>query len=250
MMSTNTQNRIESRYAGITLEGQPHALTAWFVVALRLLLGGMTLFAGLGKYAFITGEGFNAGGYLANVSAASPVSGLYGAMAANPALVDVINVIIPATQVLIGLALIVGGLLRLAALGGALQTFAFYLGGWEGDILAMFDSTLIYRASKASVPGLTPRQFTGFCSWRWQHSEPEESWARTATSNRSGSATSDSSSSTRSCDTASADAEGGIDRLPRLSPHRSRPRVSASPGVSLGAVKTGWPAGRPPAPRS
>ncbi len=143
-MSTNTQNRFESRYAGITLEGQPHALSAWFVVALRLLLGGMMLFAGLGKYAFISGEGFNAAGFLANVDPASPVSGLYAAMAANPTLIEVVNVIIPATQVLIGVALIVGGLLRLAALGGALQMFAFYLGGWEGDILAAFDSTLIY----------------------------------------------------------------------------------------------------------
>lgn len=40
--------------------------------------------------------------------------------------------------------MIAGGLVRLAALGGAMQMFAFYLGGWEGDVLALFDSTLIY----------------------------------------------------------------------------------------------------------
>ncbi|WP_276256207.1 DoxX family protein [Halomontanus rarus] len=141
-MATDTQNKLESQYAGISLEGTPHALSAWFVVALRFLLGGMILFAGIGK---LTGEPFDAGGYLVHgVDPASPVSGLYAAMAGNAVLLEVINVVIPVTQVLIGVALIVGGFVRLAALGGALQMTAFYLGGWEGDVLALFDSTLIY----------------------------------------------------------------------------------------------------------
>ena len=141
-MSTNTQNRLESRYGGITLEGYPHALSAWFVVALRFVIGGMMLFAGISKY---TGEGFDASGYLVHgVDAASPVSGLYAWMAGSGMLMEFINVIIPLTQVLIGVALIFGGFVRLAALGGALQMTAFYLGGWEGEILALFDSTLIY----------------------------------------------------------------------------------------------------------
>ncbi|MFC7214955.1 DoxX family protein [Saliphagus sp. GCM10025334] len=141
-MSTNTFNRLESRYGGITLEGHPHALSAWFVVALRFVIGGMILFAGIGK---VSDWPFDASGYLVHgVDAASPVSGLYASMAANAALMDVINVAIPVTQVLIGLALIAGAFVRLAALGGALQMTAFYLGGWEGDVLALFDSTLIY----------------------------------------------------------------------------------------------------------
>lgn len=144
-MSTQIQNRIQGRYAGITLEGYPHPLSAWFVVLLRLFMGGMILFAGLGKIALVPGgEAFNAYGYLANRDAASPVSGLYGAMAESAMLVDVINVIIPATQVLIGLALIFGVFVRLAAFGGAIQMLAFYLGGWEGQWLALFDNTLIY----------------------------------------------------------------------------------------------------------
>lgn len=140
-MSTTTNNKLQSRYAGITLEGHPHALTAWFVIALRFVMGGMMLFAGISKY---TGDGFNAGGYLANVPATSPVSGLYATMAGNAMMLDVINVMIPATQVLIGLALILGVFVRLAALGGALQMAMFYLGGWEGEWLGLFDSTLIY----------------------------------------------------------------------------------------------------------
>ena len=143
-MSTHTQNRLESRIGGVTLEGTPHSLTAWFVLALRFVMGGMILTAGLGKFAFVSGDGFNAAGYLGNVNAASPVSGLYAAMAANPVLIDVINVVVPVTQVLIGLALIAGAFVRLAALGGALQMAMFYLGGWEGNWLAAFDSTLVY----------------------------------------------------------------------------------------------------------
>lgn len=144
-MSTQEENRIKSRYAGINLEGYPHPMSTWFVVFLRLAMGGMILFAGLGKYAFVPGgEAFDAWGYLAHREAVSPVSGVYAAMAESALIVDVINVLIPATQVLIGLALIFGVFVRLAALGGAIQMFAFYLGGWEGELLAVFDSTLIY----------------------------------------------------------------------------------------------------------
>ncbi|WP_138005112.1 DoxX family protein [Halalkalirubrum salinum] len=140
-MSTQARNQLESRVGGITLEGTPHALSAWFVVALRFVIGGMILFAGIGK---IQEWPFDAAGYLANVDPASPVSGLFAAMASSPALMEVVNVIVPVTQVLIGVALIFGGFVRLAALGGAMQMMLFYLGGWSGDWLALFDSTLIY----------------------------------------------------------------------------------------------------------
>ena len=159
--TTTTRNRLESRIGGLTLEGQPHALSAWFVVALRFALGGMILFAGLGKVAFVSGEGFNAAGYLANVDAASPVSGLFGAMAATPALVETINVIIPVTQVLIGVALIAGAFVRLAAFGGALQMLLFYLGGWDGNWMAAFDSTLIYMVAFLAIGAFAAGRILG-----------------------------------------------------------------------------------------
>jgi len=65
-------------------------------------------------------------------------------MASNAALMEFVNVFVPATQLLIGTALIVGAFVRLAALGGAIQMTLFYLGGWSGDALALFDSTLVY----------------------------------------------------------------------------------------------------------
>jgi thiosulfate dehydrogenase [quinone] large subunit len=140
-MSTKTTNEFGGEFGGITLLGKAHSLSALFIVLLRASIGGMILFAGLGK---ISEWPFDAAGYLANVGSASPVSGLYAMMASSPALMEFVNVFVPVTQVLIGVALIAGAFVRLAALGGAMQMTLFYLGGWSGDALALFDSTLVY----------------------------------------------------------------------------------------------------------
>ncbi|SDR40322.1 DoxX family protein [Natronobacterium texcoconense] len=161
-MAATSANRLEGRLGGVTLEGSPHALSAWFVVALRFVMGGMILFAGLGKFAFVSGEPFDASGFLVHgVDPASPVSGLYAAMAGNAALLEVINVIVPVTQVLIGVALIAGAFVRLAALGGAMQMGMFYLGGWEGQWLALFDSTLIYAVVFLALGALAAGRIAG-----------------------------------------------------------------------------------------
>ncbi|MFW6000518.1 MAG: DoxX family protein [Halorubrum sp.] len=140
-MSTETTNEFGGEFGGVTLLGKTHSLSALFIVLLRATIGGMILFAGLGK---VTEWPFDAAGYLANVGSASPVSGLYAAMASNAALMEIVNVVVPVTQVLIGVALIAGAFVRLAALGGAMQMMLFYLGGWSGEALALFESTLVY----------------------------------------------------------------------------------------------------------
>lgn len=141
-MSTKTTNEFGGEIGGVTILGKAHSLSALFIVLLRATIGGMILFAGLGK---VSEWPFDAAGYLVHgVDAASPVSGLYAAMASNAALMEFVNVFVPATQLLIGTALIVGAFVRLAALGGAIQMTLFYLGGWSGDALALFDSTLVY----------------------------------------------------------------------------------------------------------
>ena len=140
-MSTKTTNEFGGEIGGITLLGKAHSLSALFIVLLRATIGGMILFAGLGK---VSEWPFDAAGYLANVGSASPVSGIYAAMASNAALMEIVNVVVPVTQVLIGVALIAGAFVRLAALGGAMQMMLFYLGGWSGEALALFDSTLVY----------------------------------------------------------------------------------------------------------
>ncbi|THE64598.1 DoxX family protein [Salinadaptatus halalkaliphilus] len=139
-MPTTPVNRFESRLGGITLEGEPHALSAWFVVGLRLTMGLAFLGAGLGK---VTGEAFDASGYL--MGAEGPVAGLYATMAGSPVLMDVVNVVVPATQLLIGLALVTGAFVRLAALGGAMQMAMFYLGSWDvAGPLGFVNSDFVY----------------------------------------------------------------------------------------------------------
>ena len=140
-MSTTDSNEFGGEFGGVTLLGKAHSLSALFIVLLRATIGGMILFAGLGK---VSAWPFDAAGYLANVDPASPVSGIYAAMASNAALMEFVNVVVPVTQLLIGVALIAGAFVRLAALGGAVQMLLFYLGGWSGEALALFDSTLVY----------------------------------------------------------------------------------------------------------
>jgi len=142
-MSTTTKNSFESRIGGLTLTGSPHALSAWFVVALRLVMGGAFLGAGLGKFAVVSGESFDAAGYL--MGSDGPVAGIYAAMAASTMFMEVVNVVVPVTQVLIGLALITGAFVRLAALGGAMQMAMFYLGSWDvAGPLGFVNSDLVY----------------------------------------------------------------------------------------------------------
>ncbi len=142
-MAATPANRLESRFGGVTLEGEPHALSAWFVVGLRLTMGLAFLGAGLGKLTVFAGEPFDAAGYL--MGSEGPVAGIYAAMAANPAFMDVVNVVVPATQILIGLALVAGAFVRLAALGGAMQMAMFYLGSWDvGGPLGFVNSDLVY----------------------------------------------------------------------------------------------------------
>lgn len=131
-------------------------------VGLRLVMGLVFLTAGLDK---VLGE-FSAAGYLANVDPASPLSGLYGAMAMSPVLIDLINVAVPWGQVLIGVGLLVGGLLRLAAFFGALQMSAFYFGNWEfvgaSELLLGFaTSDLVYVAAFIAIGALAAGRYWG-----------------------------------------------------------------------------------------
>jgi hypothetical protein len=82
-----TRNELENRFGGVTLGGQPHALSAVFVVVLRAVMGG--------------------------------------------------------------------------TISGALQMTAFYLGGWAGDWLALFDSTLIYAVVFLTLAALAAGRIAG-----------------------------------------------------------------------------------------
>ena len=122
-------NRFESTIGGITVNGQAHSLSAWFVLALRLMFGYAFLSAGLSK---LLEGAWTAQGYLAFGAAANgnPLAGMYAWMADTSWVLAFVDVAVPFGQVAIGLGLIVGLLVRLAAFFGAFMMTMFYFGNW------------------------------------------------------------------------------------------------------------------------
>ncbi|WP_231184305.1 DoxX family protein [Haladaptatus sp. DYF46] len=148
-------NTFESKIGGLTVRGQAHSLSAWFVLALRLMMGYAFLAAGWAKIA--AAEPFDAAGYLTNaVPAASPMVGVFHWMGTTPWFVDVVNVAVPWGELFIGLALLVGAFVRLAAFFGAFMMAMFYFGNWtveHGVINGDFAYMLVFLAVAAFGAG-------------------------------------------------------------------------------------------------
>ena len=151
-MSTNT---FQSKIGGVTVTGEAHSLSAWFVLALRLMMSIAFLNAGLSK--LFGPEPFSAQGYLLyGVAEASPLVGMYAWMGSNPWFVDIVNVAVPFGQIAIGLGLLVGFMTRLAAFFGAFMMFLFYFGNWSvehGVINGDFAYLLVFLAVAAFGAG-------------------------------------------------------------------------------------------------
>ncbi|WP_226480878.1 DoxX family protein [Natrinema amylolyticum] len=118
------------------------SVAGYVLVVVRLLVGYWFLHSGWTKFAFVAGEPFNAAGYLQN--AQSPIAGLFEVVAGTPWLLEVTNVMIPVGEFCIGLGLILGALVRLAAFFGGVLMTLFYLGNadWahgyvNGDLLGL-----------------------------------------------------------------------------------------------------------------
>ncbi|WP_375137270.1 MULTISPECIES: DoxX family protein [Halostella] len=125
----------EFEYAG--------SVAGYVTVLVRLVVGYWFLHAGWGKFGFVAGEPFDAGGYLANADG-SPIAGLFALVAETPWLLELTNVMIPVGEFLIGLGLILGAFTRLAAFFGGVLMTLFYLGNadWahgyvNGDLLGL-----------------------------------------------------------------------------------------------------------------
>ena len=131
------------------------SVAGYWTVALRLVTGYWMLHSGLSK--LLAAEPFSAAGYLANAPAASPLSGFFAWAAATPWLLEFTDFMIPVGEFLIGLGLVLGALVRLAALfGGVLMVF-FYLGNadWahgyvNGDLrgLVLFVTVGVFAAGR------------------------------------------------------------------------------------------------------
>lgn len=113
------------------------------ILALRLLLGWVFLFAGLEKLLQVGGGGpFSAGGFLrfatagtwpgaAEGAVVNPTQAFWVSLAENPAALGLIDFIVPVGQVLIGAALILGLATRFAAVMGALMMGLFFVAAWD-----------------------------------------------------------------------------------------------------------------------
>ncbi len=136
---------------------------AWSVLSLRVIMAWVFLQAGLEKLfgdgisGFLENPltgGWSAEGYLSpdtpfGVSPDTPLSGIFAEMSANAALIDPL---VAWGQVLIGLALLFGIMVRFAAFMGSLQMFLFWWAALQGGLLAglpvehgwVVDSSLVY----------------------------------------------------------------------------------------------------------
>ncbi|WP_332899085.1 DoxX family protein [Haladaptatus sp. CMSO5] len=148
-------NTFESHLGGITVRGEAHSLSAWFVLALRLMMGVAFLNAGLDK---VLAAGWGAQGYLLNVAATNgnPLQGMFLWMGQTQWFVDFLAIAVPWGELLIGLGLIVGALTRLAAFFGAFMMLMFYFGNWSiehGVINGDFAYMLVFLAVAAFGAG-------------------------------------------------------------------------------------------------
>ncbi|WP_435129978.1 DoxX family membrane protein [Halobaculum sp. D14] len=152
----NGVNELESKVGGRTVHAKVHSLSAWFVLALRLMMGYAFAYSGFTK--LTAAEPFSAGGYLANVAATNgnPLADLFAWMGSTPWFVEFANVAVPWGELLIGLGLLVGLMTRLAAFFGALMMLLFYFGNWEiehGLINGDFAYMLVFLAVAAFAAG-------------------------------------------------------------------------------------------------
>ncbi|NEU57842.1 DoxX family membrane protein [Halorussus sp. MSC15.2] len=148
-------NEFESTVGGVTVRGEAHSLSAWFVLALRLMMGYAFLHAGLDK--LLAAEPFSATGYLLNaVPEASPLYETFQWMGQTPWFADFLAIAVPWGETLVGLALLAGLLTRLAAFFGAFMMLLFYFGNWDvahGFINGDFAYMLVFLSVAAFGAG-------------------------------------------------------------------------------------------------
>ena len=135
--------------------------TGYLAVFLRLITGYWFLHAGVTKFAFVAGEPFNAAGWMLNATAASPIHGFFVFAAETPWLLTMTNLAIPAGEALIGLGLIVGALVRLAAFFGGFLMVFFYLGNAEwahgyvnGDLFGLLMFVIVGTLAAGRIMGV------------------------------------------------------------------------------------------------
>lgn len=120
---------------------------AWSVLSLRIIMGWVFLQAGIEK--LLDPDGWSAAVYLENaVHEANPLADFFAGMAGSP----LIDALVMWGQVLIGIALILGILVRWSAFWGAIMMLMLWLSHLQGGLLAglpvehgyVVDDTMVY----------------------------------------------------------------------------------------------------------
>ena len=157
----------------VELFGHDHELayspeaTAWGLLAGRLVLGWIFLFAGIEKLG--VDERWTSEGFLSHMSANNPFQGVFDGLAGD-AWVDFI---VPRSQVATGLALISGTLLRVAAFFGALQIILFWATNLTGGLFDglpigygwFISEHLVYVAGLFAIATLGVGRLLGVDGW-------------------------------------------------------------------------------------
>ena len=145
------------------------------VALLRVMVGIIFLWAGVEKITAATA--FDASGFLkfatngtlgwpfvsgevAKGTVFNPTHGLWAGLADNPGLVSVINVLVVAGEVGIGVALILGLLTRFAGAMGTLMMLFFFVAAWD-FAYGIVNQHLTYALVCATLTGLGAGRYYG-----------------------------------------------------------------------------------------
>ena len=161
MTTTPTQAATETTFDDILNFDLGGPVAGYWLAILRVVTGYWFLHAGFTKFAFVSGEPFDASGYLLQGTAGSPIHGFFAWAAGTPWLMEFTNFAIPAGEFLIGLGLVVGALVRLASFFGVLLMVFFYLGNadWahglvNGDLMGLLLFVTIATLGAGRILGL------------------------------------------------------------------------------------------------
>jgi thiosulfate dehydrogenase [quinone] large subunit len=145
------------------------------VALLRVMVGSIFLWAGLEK--LMAPQPFDASGFLKFATAGTlgwpfvsgevaegtvfnPTQGIWLGLAGNPALMGVVNVLVPLGQIGIGISLILGLFTRLGATMGALMMAFFFLAAWDFQY-GIVNQHLTYALICLTIAGLGAGRYFG-----------------------------------------------------------------------------------------